>query len=312
MNVEGHLWTVGGYLRRRWQTVAPPGAREWETQVDDPRVGLVHISGQFTELDEDGPLLLVVHGLGGCSESSYAVRAARCAVAERLSCLRINLRGADRSGEDVYHAGLTADLHAAVASPEIARFQQILVLGYSLGGHVALRFAVETSDPRVRAAVAVCSPLLLAPGARAIDSPSAWIYRRYLLANLVECYEKVAARKPVPAPLAEVCRLRKIEQFDDRVVAPRHGFAGAQDYYAQASVGTVLDGLARPAMLVASESDPMVPPAAVRPILDGRPPLEVRWVEGGGHLGFDSQLDLGIEGAKGLEGQVLAWLTQYV
>jgi predicted alpha/beta-fold hydrolase len=312
MNVEGHLWTVGGYLRRRWQTVTPPRARVWGTQIDDPRVGSVHISGQFTELDEDGPLLLVVHGLGGCSESTYVVRAATCAVAEGLSCLRINLRGADRSGEDVYHAGLTADLHAAAASPELARFHQILVLGYSLGGHVALRFAVETSDPRVRAVVAVCSPLLLAAGARAIDSPAAWIYRRYLLANLVECYEKVAARKPVPAPLAEVRRLRKIEQFDDLVVAPRHGFTDAQDYYAQASVGPVLDALARPAMLVASESDPMVPPAAVRPILDGRPPLEVKWVEGGGHLGFDSRLDLGIEGAKGLEGQVLAWLTRHL
>jgi predicted alpha/beta-fold hydrolase len=275
-------------------------------------VGPVRISGQFTELDEDGPLLLVVHGLGGHSESTYAVRAAASAVAARLSCLRINLRGADRRGEDVYHAGLTADLHAAVASPELARFQQILVLGYSLGGHVGLRFAVETSDPRVRAATAVCSPLLLAPGARAIDSPAGWLYRRYLLANLVECYEKVAARRPVPAPLAEVRRLRKIEHFDDLVVAPRHGFADAQDYYAQASVGTVLDGLSRPALLVVSESDPMVPPAAVRPVLDGRPPLEVKWVEEGGHLGFDSQLDLGIEGEKGLEGQVLAWMTRHL
>jgi hypothetical protein len=310
--MEGHLWTVGGYLRRRWQTVTPPPAREWGAQIDDPRVGPVRISGQFTELDEDGPLLLVVHGLGGHSESTYAVRAAASAVAARLSCLRINLRGADRRGEDVYHAGLTADLHAAVASPELARFQQILVLGYSLGGHVGLRFAVETSDPRVRAATAVCSPLLLAPGARAIDSPAGWLYRRYLLANLVECYEKVAARRPVPAPLAEVRRLRKIEHFDDLVVAPRHGFADAQDYYAQASVGTVLDGLARPALLVASETDPMVPPAAVRPVLDGRPPLEVKWVEEGGHLGFDSQLDLGIEGEKGLEGQVLAWMTRHL
>ena len=312
MNVKGHLSTVGGYLRRRWQTVTPPPVREWGAQIDDPRMGPVRISGQFTELDGDGPLLLVVHGLGGYSESTYAVRAAASAVGARLSCLRINLRGADRRGEDVYHAGLTADLHAAVASPELARFQQILVLGYSLGGHVGLRFAVETSDPRVRATVAVCSPLLLAPGARAIDSPAGWLYRRYLLANLVECYEKLAARKPVPTPLAEVRRLRKIEQFDDLVVAPRYGFADAQDYYAQASVGTVLDGLARPALLVASETDPMVPPAAVRPVLDGRPPLEVKWVEEGGHLGFDSQLDLGIEGEKGLEGQVLAWMTRHL
>jgi predicted alpha/beta-fold hydrolase len=112
--------------------------------------------------------------------------------------------------------------------------------------------------------------------------------------------------------VAEVRRLRKIEHFDDLVVARRHGFANAQDYYAQASVGPILDGLARPAMLVAAESDPMIPPIAIRPALDGRPPLEVEWVEGGGHLGFDRQLDLGIEGSKGLEGQVLAWMAKHV
>jgi predicted alpha/beta-fold hydrolase len=279
--------------------------------IDDPKVGPVRISGQLTKReDDDGPLLLVVHGLGGCSESAYAVKAAACAASTGLSCLRINLRGADRRGEDVYHAGLTADLHAAAASPELSRCQQILVLGYSLGGHVALRFAVETSDPRVRAVAAVCSPLLLAPGARAIDSLSGWLYRRYLLANLVECYEKVAARRPMPLPVSEVRRLRRIEHFDDLVVAPRHGFADAQDYYAQASVGMVLENLARPALLVVSETDPMVPPAAVRPGLEGHPPLEVRWVAGGGHLGFESKLDLGIDGPQGLEGQVQAWLMQ--
>jgi pimeloyl-ACP methyl ester carboxylesterase len=107
-----------------------------------------------------------------------------------------------------------------VTSPELARFQQIVVLGYSLGGHVALRFAVETMDPRVRAVVAVCSPLMLAPGARAIDGPSGWPYRRYLLANLLECYERVAARKPVPTPVAEVRRLRKIERSHRATALP--------------------------------------------------------------------------------------------
>ena len=209
MSVKGHLWTLGGYLRRQWQTVTPPPAREWGLQIEDPRMGAVRISGRLSERDEGGPLLLVVHGLGGSSESPYAVRAAASALAESFSCLRINLRGADRSGEDIYHAGLSADLHRAVTSPELARFQQIVVLGYSLGGHVALRFAVETTDPRVRAVVAVCSPLMLAPGARAIDGPSGWLYRRYLLANLLECYERVAARKPVPTPVAEVRRLRE-------------------------------------------------------------------------------------------------------
>lgn len=280
--------------------------------MDDPQWGPVSLSGELTELEESSPLLLVVHGLGGSSESTYAVKAAVSAAARGLSCLRINLRGADRRGEDLYHAGLTADLHAALASPRLARYEQILILGYSLGGHVALRFAVEASDSRVRAVVAVCSPLLLAPGAEAIDSPSGWLYRRYLLANLLECYERVASRRKVPAPVAVVRRLQKIQEFDDLVVAPRYGFADALDYYTRESVGGYLHTLARPALLVVSATDPMVPPSAVRPVLDRRPPLEVRWVAGGGHLGFRSSLDLGLAGSRGLEEQVLTWLLQHV
>ena len=50
---------------------------------------------------------------------------------------------ADGRGEDFYHAGLTVDLEAAIASPELARYQRILILGYSLGGHVVLRYAAN-------------------------------------------------------------------------------------------------------------------------------------------------------------------------
>lgn len=64
-------------------------------------------------------------------------RAARVAEAAGLDSLRLNLRGADRMGEDGYHAGLTADLAAALASPELADYRSVGVLGFSLGGHPA-------------------------------------------------------------------------------------------------------------------------------------------------------------------------------
>ena len=85
---------------------------------------------------------LVVHGLGSEIDAPYVVAAAQAAEARGLSCLRLYLRGADRKGEDFYHAGLTADLHAALASPTLASYDRVFVLGYSLGGHVTLRYAV--------------------------------------------------------------------------------------------------------------------------------------------------------------------------
>jgi predicted alpha/beta-fold hydrolase len=254
-------------------------------------VGPVLLSGVLRDLPESDELVLVVHGLGGSADSHYARRAARAADAAGLSCLRVNLRGSDRAGEDFYHAGLTADLHAALASPELARFRRLYALGYSVGGHLALRLAAEAADPRLLAVAAVCAPVDLALSAAAFDRPELWLYRRYVMNSLKEIYAAVAGRRPVPLPLVEAQHIRGLVEWDDRVVAPRHGFAGAADYYARQSVGPLLPQLRLPALLAAAQGDPMVPAETLRPALaraDGS--LEVRWLARGGHVGFPEGL----------------------
>ncbi len=106
----------------------------------------------------------------------------------------------------------------------------------------------------------------------------------------------------VPLPVAEVRRIRTIREWDDRVVAPRHGFADAADYYARESVAPRLAGLRVPALLLNSEWDPMVPARAVRAALVDRPAprLEVRWIPGGGHVAFPS--------AMAVDRRVVDWL----
>ncbi len=331
-----HLWTVAPRLRHSVRPLAAPAAEPWQTVVADPAIGPVRLTGLLRRcapgrgVAAGGELVVLVHGLGGTIHSHYMRRGALAAEDAGLSCLRLHLRGADDSGEDYYHAGLTADLHAALASPELRQFRRIYVLGYSLGGHVVLRFAIEPGDPRVAAAAAVCAPLDLARSQEAIDAPERWLYRRYLLSNLGRLYAAVAARRPVPLPVEEVARLRRLRDYDERVVAPRHGFTDAEDYYRRASVGPRLGELRLPSLLVNSEGDPMVAESAVRPALERPAPrLAVRWVAGGGHVGFPSGIDLGLEveerggdeagreGAAGRErgeaartvdGQVLGWL----
>jgi predicted alpha/beta-fold hydrolase len=254
-------------------------------------MGTVRLSGRLREIAGSEEILVLVHGLGGCTESHYLAGGVRAAEAAGISSLRVNLRGSDRRGEDFFHAGLTADLHAALASAELRRYRRVYVLGYSLGGHLALRFGTEEGDPRLAAVAAICSPLDLALSQRQIDSPRLRPYRRYLLRSLGDIYAAVAARHPVPIPPAEVLRIPTIREWDDRVVAPRHGFADADDYYARASVAPRLPDLRVPALLLNSEWDPMVPAAAVRAALTRPAPgLQVRWIAGGGHVSFPRAL----------------------
>jgi len=317
MDLGAHLWTIVPRVRHAVRPVPAPPGQPFALAVEDPRLGRVALSGVLRHQPGSDELLLLVHGLGGSADSLYMRRAARAAEAAGLSCLRLNLRGSDRAGEDFYHAGLTADLHAALGHPELARYRRVYVLGYSVGGHVVLRLATELADPRLAAVAAVCAPVDLSLSAAAFDRPEVWLYRRYVLASLIQIYAAVAARRPVPVPLAEVARVRRIRDWDDRVVAPRHGFAGADDYYARASVAPLLGRLHVPALLVAAERDPMIPAAAIRPALGRAGSLfSVCWARRGGHLGFPEALDLGLDSAAGragaprdgLEPQLLRWL----
>ena len=312
LNALGHLWTIGPRLRHAVRPIPCPEPRPWETTVDDPHAGPVRLSGLLREVPGAEALVVLVHGLGGSVESHYMPRGAAAAEAAGLSCLRLNLRGADGRGEDYYHAGLTADLHAALASPDLRRYRRLYVLGYSLGGHVTLRLATEPADPRLAAVAALCAPVDLARSQEEIDAPLVWLYRRYLLRHLEALYTAVAARRPVPFPVDRLQEIRTFRTWDDRIVAPRHGFADAADYYARESVAPRLGALRIPALLLSSENDPMVPARSVRPGLAGASPLlTVSWLSGGGHVAFPRGLTAGLEGngdQKGIDAQMMAWL----
>jgi len=334
---RGHLRTLRARLARAIRPTEPAPSVPWETVLEDPQVGSVRLTGRLQAPPGSRAIAVLVHGLGGCADSDYLVRMARAihdradrpgAGDEPLACLRLNLRGSDRLGEDYYHAGLTADLRGALASPALAAFETVYLIGYSMGGHVVLRYGTEADsvdlpgkssssdggiDPRVAAIATVCAPLDLARTGQVMDQPGFWIYRRYLLANLMEIYRAVAVRREVPTPVEEAAHIRVFRDWDDRVVAPRHGFADALDYYARASVGPRLGRLRVPSLLVAAEDDPMVPASTVRPVLDEvATDLQVRWVPTGGHMAFPGEIDLGLTPTHGapndLESQLLAWL----
>jgi len=70
------------------------------------------------------------------------------------------------------------------ADPQVLESARIAVLGYSMGGHVALRFAAEVTDPRVTAVAAACAPLHLTPVSGEFDRRSRWLYRYWVLRHL--------------------------------------------------------------------------------------------------------------------------------
>ena len=306
----GHIWTVAPFVLRGLRPAQPPYSRHLAIRLPDATYGEVVLTARLRARPDDREVVVVVHGMGGNAAAPYVVEAARAAEAEGIASLRLNLRGADRRGEDYYHAGLSADLHGILRDPALARFDAVYLLGYSLGGHIALRVATEAHEDRLRGVAAVCPPVDLARGARALDQVHRGLYRAKLLANLKDVYHDVAARRPVPIPIGRASRINSIQEWDERIVAPRWGFRGAAEYYASASVGPHLHRIRIPAVVVAARKDPMVIAQTVQPQLDRAATITTRWVDRGGHIGFPRHLDLGLGGAPGIARQLIGWMRR--
>ena len=307
--IVGHFWSVVPELRASVLPPAQPVSLPFHVVVKDPRMGEVRVGGLLNDARASDTLVIIIHGAGGSAYSPCCLAAAKAVAHAGYASLRLTLRGADLSGEDFYHCGLTDDLRAALASPGVRRFRRVFLLGYSIGGHIALRAAIERIDPRLRGAAAICPPLDLVASAAAFDEPQRLPYRRYIFAGLNRIYAAVAARRKGFAPLAAVKRARSCAERDELTVVPRFGFASARDYYLCAGVAPIIHQLAIPSLVVAGFNDPLVPLHTLRAAVAAAPPaLTARWIKKGGHVYFPAETDLGFGGRPGLEHQVVSWL----
>jgi predicted alpha/beta-fold hydrolase len=293
---SAHLQTLGAALPL-W---APPRSfrpgRQEALRITLPREGALHAVAWWQEGSKPRPAAILVHGVGGSSASRYVVRAAVAFAEAGWHAIRLDLRGAGESMPDapeLYHAGLTEDprvaLDAIAADPRVSG---VAMVGFSLGGHVALRLAGELGDrvpAALRAVVSISAPLDLVQVAHAMERPRSLPYRRYVLGQLVRQGTEFARLRPLRAPYeARALRgLRTIRAYDEVVVAPMHGFASAFDYYTRVSAGPMLGRIVVPTLVVHADDDPMVPGPSVRAWLGGASrAVEQAWSATGGHVGW--------------------------
>lgn len=308
--ILGHFRTVLPAIAGALLPSLLPAAQPFEAAVEDPVAGRVRLSGLHMNHPQSDTLVVLIHGLGGDAASPYIRTAARATLRRGLSALCLSMRGADGSGEDIFHGGLTEDIRAALASPDVARYRRVHLMGFSVGGHLALKAALDRVDARLAAVAAICPPLDLDLATVAFDHPSRAFYRRHVFASMNRLYDRAAARRRFLTPAHQVRRARLCRERDAITVVPRFGFHNPEDYYERESVAARIHRLDVPSLLVAAVYDPIIPAYTLRPAIgDASDALTVRWVERGGHVYFRSDLDLGFGGALGLEPQVLQWLA---
>ena len=235
------------------------------------------------------PAVILVPGLTGCEASRHVLQSAAAWAARGAPVVRLNLRGSPPGralARGHYHMDRAQDLADACVAvggldPAIRR-AGIVIVGFSLGGAIALRLAQSPALPAlVKAVVAVSAPLDLVATAERMVRPRNRLYERWLLDRLRRETEPLWRAAP-ESVRAAVRRARHIRDFDDALTAKEAGFRDAADYYVSCSPLRGMDRLRVPTLLIHADDDPWVPPPAVA---EG-PRLRVLVTRGGGHVGF--------------------------
>lgn len=245
------------------------------------------------------PAVVVIHGVGGSSESRYVVRAALALYDAGFHAVRLNLRSAGQGmglARGLYHAGLTEDLDATVRDlAKDPRVSRVGLLGFSLGGNLALKAAGEWgtspsgAPPGLAAVVSVSAPTNLDVVGKGLERHRAYVYRHHILRSLAEQARRFKTLWPSRAPydLGELGRARTLRRYDDLVVAPMYGFADAGAYYAASSSGPFLPQVRVPTLALHADDDPLVPGATVRPdLVHASKAVQVVVSARGGHVGW--------------------------
>ena len=238
--------------------------------------------------------LIIVHGLEGSADSQYVIGTGSKAWAAGMNVVRMNMRncgGTEKLTPTLYHSGLSADVGAV--AKELIRIdglERIAIVGFSMGGNLALKLAGEWSDQapgQVKAFAAVSPAMDLAASADALHHWQNWLYEQKFLRGLRRRFQRKALLFPNRYDLAHLKRFASIREFDDKITARYEGFAGADDYYRRSSAARVAESIRIPTLVIHSKDDPFIrisPQTRIK--LVNNPAIRLIETKHGGHCAF--------------------------
>lgn len=282
-------WLPGAHLQTMWPALTPRGLR---VPIRRRRIELP--DGDFIDVDwvgERGPIVVVLHGLGGSSASHYARGILRTVASRGWRGALMHFRGCSGEANRLprgYHAGETGDLHSFIAMLRQREPRTPLAaVGYSLGGNVLLKWLGEQGAAApVRAAVAVSVPFDLANAAARLHRGFSRVYELRLLRSLQQGVARKAARLALPWDRRTIAAIKSLREFDERITAPLHGFRDADDYYARATCRPYLSGISTPTLAIHAADDPFMSPTAVPKAREFSAAITLELASRGGHVGF--------------------------
>jgi predicted alpha/beta-fold hydrolase len=292
---SGHAMTIAAAFVPRKFALPTPEQRLF--QVDPWSKLLANCHWQAGKR-KDAPVIVIIHGLEGSSDSNYVRGIGDKAFQRGYHVVRMNQRncgGTEALTPTLYNSGMSGDYRAVFNElADVDGFEQIFFAGYSMGGNLVTKLAGEFGEavPKALSGVcAVCPALDLAACADALERRDNYFYQRHFVAGLMARYQRKVKLFPdrYPQNGFKPGPVRTVREFDEVITAPCDGYRDADHYYEMASAKRVIEQVRVPMLMIVTEDDPFVPYVSfLAARADKVPAIRFRAQQHCGHCGFIS------------------------
>jgi predicted alpha/beta-fold hydrolase len=290
---NGHAMTIASAFAHRRFDLPPAEKRLFQVEPHSRILGHCHWQ---PEKRCDTPVIVIVHGLEGSSDSNYVRGIAEKAWRQGFHVVRLNQRncgGTEALTPTLYNSGMSGDYRAVLE--ELSNrdgFEQVFFAGYSMGGNLVTKMAGEfagAAPKALRGVCVVCPAMDLGACADALERRENFFYQRHFVKGLMARYARKVKLFPGHYPHKGFGAVRSVRQFDDKITAPQFGYRDAQDYYDAVGAKKVVAQVCVSMLMITAQDDPFVPYGMFLEANPARnPAITFLAPEHGGHCGFIS------------------------
>ena len=304
------------------------------TQDDTGDRLFLHVHRFLGPENENSPVIVLIHGLEGSSDSLYIIKMADKFLKAGFHVVRMNLRTCGAGvylANHPYNAGLTIDVETVLEFARSRISPYVAVIGFSLGANLVLKYMGEDRDernrqrsvfraPAIRGRIkdriagvfaAISPPLDLDASCEFLDSPSCNTYRNIFLK---EIKDRVYAGKfdGIHHDISELKHIDNWFEFDHIYVAPSAGFRGAIEYYESAASRHYVHDIKTTGLVLHAYDDPLINPVGWDETnWEGLPWITAHLTERGGHLGWIAKKHPFFSDRRWMDYRVLNYLIEW-
>ena len=211
-------------------------------------------------------LILVLAGLEGKSRSRYSKAAIKHFNRQKWDAVCMNYRGCSGQENKLlngYHMGGSADVKSTIQHI-LAKYdyEEIVLLGYSLGGNLALKYLGEEGQAtplEISACVSFSVPLDIKKSNERLSRWYNWHYLKWFMFPLNRKANK--KKKQFPGKIESYKGFfmsGSFLYFDTHFTAPANGFSTVEEYWNKSTSKPILKNISIPTLIIASEDDTFI------------------------------------------------------